>query len=153
MVRNLCVWFLLITFLVSTFPLKMLLAQKLHSVVKMYQMMLFLFPFLGHQKRKRKQESLGHGHSIPAWDMFWFFAELCEHCNLLMNAGRIKATVFAWGHSMQTLHLDSRCWLLALSVICCHPANSGATTSRHLVARNSAISIKVLKLLHMPWKA
>lgn len=129
---------------------KILLAQKLHSVSKMYQMMLFLCPLLGHQKRRRKEESLGHGRSIPAWDMFRFFAELCELCKLSMSTGRIKATVFAWGHSMQILHLNSRRWLLALSVICCHLANSGATTSRHLVARKSAISIKVPIFLHMP---
>lgn len=154
MVRKLRVRLILISFLISTFPLKNVISTRITFSDECVSDDAFSLPFSwGPEEQKKGGLSGMWAQYSSLRHVSIFFAELCELCNLFMNTGRIEATVFVWGHSIRTFHLNSRCWLLALSVICCHPANSGATTSRYLVGRKSAISIKVHIFLHLPWKA
>lgn len=75
MVRNLGVWLLLTSFLISIFPLKNVISSRSTFSDENVSDDAFLCPFLGDQKSKRKKECLGCEHSIPAQDAFRFYLQ------------------------------------------------------------------------------
>lgn len=151
MVRNLCIWLLLIFFLISTFPLKNVISTKSTFSDENASGDAFSLPFAWGPEERRNLWDMNTAFQLQT--CFTFLCRALWTLQCIHEHRQDRSYSFCRGRSIQTLHLNSRCWLLALSVICCHRANSGATTSRHLVGRKSAISIKVHIFLHLPWKA
>jgi len=93
MVRDLGVWFILMSFLISIFPLKTVISTKSKFSDENVSGDAFRCPFLGDQKKGRISGMQAQNSSLRHISIL--FAEVCELCSLFTNTGRIEATVFA----------------------------------------------------------
>lgn len=153
MVRSLGVWLLLMAFFISIFPFKNVISTN--STFRDGNVLgdAFFALLLGAKRRAEDKRSL--------WGMSRVFQPE-THFNLTSRAlwtlwfiheHGTEAPASAWGHSVQALHLNSRCdfflWVsFAVTLQTVEPLLQGIWRFRE-----SAHSIKAHIFLHLCWRA